>query len=99
MPEQDNDSTMLRMMGNAITDLQVKFRRSTLEDQAILKVPLMEMLDDFGVYQARLLKAGTITTEDELSEMRAIAMSISDKANRQEMLLAISKIVALIAAA
>lgn len=97
MPTQDNDAEMLRAMGNSITDLQVQYRAASLEDQAILAVPLKEMIQDYGGYQARLLKVGTITSDAELAEMKAIQNSISDNATRQELLIAISKIVAFIA--
>lgn len=99
MTTQDNDSEMLRAMGNAITDLQVRYRMATLDDQAMLIGPLKEMLRDYGAYQARLIKAGTITSDAELEEIKAIGDSISDAATRQELLLAFARITALIASA
>jgi hypothetical protein len=99
MPTTDNDAEMLRTMANAITDLQVKYRAASLDDQAILATPLMELLGDYGNYQARLLKAGTITDDSELAEMAAIRQSITDNATRQDLLLAIARIIALIASA
>lgn len=99
MPNQDNDAEMLRVMGNTITDLQVQYRAASIGDQAVLAAPLKEMIQDFGDYQARLLKFGTITSDAELAEMKKIQDSIRDNATRQEVLIAISKIVALIAAA
>ena len=99
MPNQDNDAQMLRVMGNTITDLQIQYRAASLEDQAILIGPLKEMLRDYGKHQVRLLKAGTITSDAELADMKAIQNSISDDAKRQELLIAFAKIVALIASA
>jgi hypothetical protein len=99
MCTNDNDAAMLKVMGNTITDLQVQYRAATLEDQSILIVPLRELIKDYGDYQARLLKSGTITSEDELAEMDSIRSSISQNASRQEMLIAIAKIIALIASA
>jgi len=99
MPTTDNDAEMLRTMANAITDLQVKYRAASLDDQAILATPLTELLRDYGNYQARLLKAGTITDDGELAEMAAIRQSITDNATRQDLLLAIARITALIASA
>lgn len=99
MPTQDNDAEMLRTMGNTITDLQVQYRAASLDDQAVLSVPLKALIQDYGDYQARLLNTGTITDDTELAEMKAIQDSISDSATRQELLIAISKMVALIAAA
>jgi len=99
MAKQDNDAEMLRIMGNTITDLQIQYRASSLDDQAILITPLKEMLQDYGQYLARLLKTGTITTDAELTEMKAIQNSIGKKATRQELLIAFAKIIALIASA
>lgn len=97
MPTKDNDAEMLRVMGNTITDLQVRYRAASLDDQAVLISPLKEMIQDYGDYQARLLKSGTITSDSELAEMKEIQNWISKNAKRQEMLIAISKIIALIA--
>lgn len=99
MSARDNDAEMLRAMGNTITDLQVRYRMASLDDQATLISPLQEMLRDYGEYQARLIKAGTITTDAELDEMKAIEDSISDAATRQDLLLAFARITALIASA
>ncbi len=95
----DNDAAMLQAMGNTITDLQVQYRAASLDDQAVLITPLKELLGDYAAYQAKLLKAGTITTDEELAEIKTIQDSISDDAKRQDLLLAISRIVALIATA
>lgn len=97
--KQDNDAQMLRVMGNTITDLQVQFRAASLEDQTILATPLRELMTDYGNYQAKLLKAGTITKDSELAEMANIQQSISDNATRQDLLIGMARIVALIAAA
>lgn len=99
MTTQDNDAEMLRIMGNTITDLQIQYRAASLDDQAILITPLKEMIRDYGEYQARLLKVGTITTNEELAEMKAIQESIRNAATRQELLIAFAKIIALIASA
>lgn len=97
MHTRDNDAEMLRVMGNTITDLQVQFRAASLEEQAILISPLREMIQDYSDYQARLLKVGTITTDVELAEMRSIQKLVSEDASRQQMLMAMAKIVTLIA--
>ena len=99
MLTQDNDREMLRVMMNTITDLQVQYRAASLEDEAVLAAPLKKMIQDYGDYQARLLKSGAITSDADLTEMKAIQNSISDNATRQELLIAISRIAALIAVA
>lgn len=99
MATQDNDAEMLKAMGNTITDLQVQYRAASLDDQAILSGPLKEAIQDYGVYTARLLKAGTITSDSELAEMKDIQNSISLAADRQDLLKGIARIIGLIASA
>ena len=99
MAALDNDSKMLQALASTITDLQVRYRAAKLEDQAILAGPLKEAMQDYDAFQAKLIKAGTITTDEELKEIEAIQNSITANAGRQVLLLALSRAIALMAAA
>ena len=96
---KDNDAEVLRKMGNAITNLQVTYRGLPLEDQAIVLPRLRELMDDYSDYEARLIKDGTITSDEELGEIEKIAAEVSAAATRQTMLIAIARAIAIIAAA
>src|SRR5215471_1414961 len=61
MPK-DNDAVMLQQMGNAITDVEVKFRASSLAERAALRPSLEQLLNDYADYRLRFLKEGVITT-------------------------------------
>lgn len=93
----DNDAKMLELMGNALTDLQVKYRESPLKDRMIMKPTLEELLKDFASYQIALLKEGVITTDEDLDEMRNIKKEIDKAAKAQQLAQAIAKTIAFVA--
>lgn len=93
----DRDALMLQKMGNALIDLQVKYRNSSLSERMALKPALEELLNDYAEYQLRLIKEGVITTEEELKEMEEIQEEIDQAAKVEDMLKAIAKTIAFIA--
>lgn len=98
MPQnKDNDAVLLQQMGNAITDLEVKFRAASLEDRMTLRPALEELLDDYAEYRLRLLKEGVITDDSELAEMRKIQTEIDAAAQKQDLMKAIARSIAFIA--
>jgi len=94
----DKDTLMLQKMGNAIVDLQVKYRSSSLSDRMAMKPALEELLDDYADYQLRLLKEGVITSDNDLKEMKDIQKEIDQAAKKEAMLKAIARTIAFIAA-
>ncbi|MFQ5604322.1 MAG: hypothetical protein ACE5HS_13725 [bacterium] len=93
----DKDAKILQEMGNAVIDLQVKYRNSTLSDRVSLKPTLEELLNDYAKYQLRLLKEGVITTDEDLQEMAKIRAEIDEAAQKQSLLKAIARTVAFVA--
>ena len=93
----DNDSKILQKMGNAVIEMQVKYRRSSLTDRMAMKPLLEELLHDYAKYHVRLLKEGVITTEEDLNEMAKIRDEIDKAAEKQDLVKAIAKTVAFIA--
>ncbi len=93
----DNDTIMLEKMGNALVDLQVKYRNSSLEDRMAMKPALEELLSDYADYQLRLLKEGVITTDDDLLEMDSIKKEIDQAAKKEEWLKIAARTIAFIA--
>ena len=94
---QDNDAVMLKQIGNAITDLEVKFRGASLQDRVVIRPSLEELLNDYADYRLRLLKEGVITTDKDLAEMKQIRAKIDAAAQKQELIKAIARTVAFIA--
>lgn len=50
-----NDAKMLEQMGDALTNLQIKFRNSDVGDRMLMRSALEELLRDYNTYQLRLL--------------------------------------------
>ena len=93
----DNDAKMLKEMGDALVDLQVKYRSSSLSDRMALKPSLEELLNDYADYQLRLLKEGVITTEGDLQEMANIREEVDKAADIQTMVKVLARTIAFIA--
>lgn len=93
----DKDAQMLEKMGNALVDLEVKYRNSSLSDRMAMKPALDELMKDYAEYQLRLLKEGVITTAEDLQEMDEIKKEIDQAARLEDMLKAIARTIAFIA--
>jgi hypothetical protein len=93
----DKDARMLEKMGNALVDLQVKYRNSSLSDRMAMKPVLDELIKDYAEYQLRLLKEGVITTDEDLQEMDGVKKEIDQAAKLEDMLKAIARTIAFIA--
>lgn len=94
---QDNDAVMLQQLGNAVTDLEVKFRGASLEDRIALRPALEEMINDYTEYRFRLLKEGVIVGEQDLAEMKQIQSEVNAAAAKQDLMKAVARTVAFIA--
>ena len=98
MPQDnDNDAVMLQQMGDAITDLEVKFRAASLEDRMAMRPAIEQLLNDYADYRLRLLKEGVITTRDDLVEMKQIQAQIDAAASKQDLIKAIARTAAFVA--
>ena len=93
----DNDTKMLNELAAKVNTLDIKYKLSSFEDQAVLAPGLSELWDDYVKFRIKLLKAGVITTEADLAEMEEIKEEIDAAADKQSMILAIARTVAFIA--
>ena len=93
----DNDTKMIQEMGEALIDLQVKYRSSSLTDRVNMKPALEELLADYANLQMRLIKEGVITTDEDLEEMAEIKQEIEEAAKKEALLKAIARTIAFIA--
>ena len=93
----DNDTKMLNELTAKVSTLDIKFKMSSFEDQATLGPLLSELFDDFVKFRIKLLKAGVITTDEDLQEMEGIKKEIDAAADKQALILAIARTVAFIA--
>jgi ribosomal 50S subunit-associated protein YjgA (DUF615 family) len=92
----DNDAEMLKQMGNQITNLQVKYRGLPLDEQMSVHPALVQLLEEYARYQAKLLMIGIITNEKDLKEIRELKKSADDAADKMDLLVAIGKLISFI---
>jgi hypothetical protein len=93
----DEDAEMLKRMGLALTEFQVRYRAASLADRVTMKPLLDELTRDYVDYQLRLLKEGIITSAEDLQEMTEIEAAINRAAQTQELLAALAKTIAFVA--
>jgi hypothetical protein len=92
----DNDAEMLRLLGNQITDLQVKYRALPINEQMEIFPALKQLLEEYARYQSKLLMVGIITTGADLSEMQRLKVTVDEAANKMELLAAFGKLISFI---
>lgn len=93
----DNDSIMLEELGTAVIIMQQKYRKAPIADWATLQAELQAAMAQYVLYQAFLLKQGTISSDDDLDEMRDIKNEIDNAAETQQLVLAIGRFAAFVA--
>ena len=93
----DNDAQMLQRMGNALVDLQVKYRSSPLSERIALKPSTGQLIEDYANYQMQLLREGVITTDADFQEMEDIKKEIDSAAEKEALLKAVARTIAFIA--
>ncbi len=93
----DNDKQMLKEMGDALTNLQIKYREADLATRMTLKPSLDELTRDVNNYQLRLLKEGVISTGEDLKEMTKIKKAVDEAASKQQLAEAIARTIEFVA--
>ena len=93
----DNDSIMLESLGATLTDIQIKFRNSSLKERMLIRPSLEEVLSDYSTFQLKLLKEGVITTNEDITDMQNIRNEIYDAAEEQELIEGVARLIAFIA--
>ena len=93
----DNDALMIESSGVALTNIQIKYRQSSIRDRMLIRPTLEQVLDDYAKYQIKLLKEGVITSKDDLSEMKQIREEIDKAGESQQLLEAIARFVSFVA--
>ncbi len=93
----DKDVEMLRNTGNAVVDLQIKYRNSSLSERMEIRPQLDELLKKYTEYQIVLLREGVITSDEDLKEMVEIQKEIDQAAQTQQLVKAIAKTIVFVA--
>ncbi len=87
----DNDSIMLEELGTAVILMQQRYRAAPLADWPDIQGKLQEAMAQYLLYQAFLLKQGTISSEQDIAEMRDIKKDIDEAAETQEFVAAMTR--------
>lgn len=93
----DKDVEMLRNTGNAVVDLQIKYRSSSLSERMEIRPQLDELLKKYTEYQIVLLREGVITSDEDLKEMVEIQKEIDQAAQTQQLVKAFAKTIVFVA--
>ncbi len=93
----DKDEKMLRNIGNAVIDLQVKYRASNLDERMEIRPQLDGLKKKYDDYQIVLWRDGVITTDEDLKEMAEIQKEIDQAAQTQQLVQAIAKTIVFVA--
>ncbi|OIQ50442.1 hypothetical protein BerOc1_02379 [Pseudodesulfovibrio hydrargyri] len=93
----DNDSIMLEELGTSVILMQQRYRNAPLADWPDIQGKLQEAMAQYVLYQAFLLKQGTISTAQDIAAMQDIKKEIDQAAETQKLVAAISRFAVFIA--
>ena len=89
----DNDSIVLKDLGETVTMIDVKYRLANPADRIDMKEERDKALAEYGVARDRLLAEGVICTDEHIVEMRKIKAEIEQAAQTQQMIQGIVSLV------
>src|ERR1043165_3451059 len=92
-----NDTTVLEMLGNSLTDLEVRYRATTdFATQQELEAKMEDVLAQYAALRTKLRQGEVIITAEDIAGMTEIRNDIDAAAEKQSMLLAIARTAAFI---
>ena len=89
----DNDSIVLRDLGETVTMIDVKYRLANPVDRIDMKEERDKALAEYGAARDRLLAEGVICTDEHIVEMCKIKAEIEQAAQAQQMIQGIVRLV------
>jgi len=93
----DNDAKMLQLLGNTLTDLEVKFRATNdFATQQELEPQIESLITQITALRKKLREGPVIMTDADIAGMTEIQKQIDAAADKQSMLLAIARTAAFI---
>ena len=93
----DNDAKMLQLLGNSLTDLEVKLRATNdFATQQELEPQIESLVDQITTLRKKLREGPVIMTDEDIAGMTDIQRQIDAAADKQSMLLAIARTAAFI---
>ncbi len=88
----DNDSIVLKDLGETATLIDMKYRLATPVDRIAMKKERDEALAAYGEARDKLLADGVICTDEDIVKMRKIKAEIEEAAQAQQIIMGIVKL-------
>lgn len=88
----DNDSEMLKAAGNAVLEIDVRYRGLNIDDKELLKPSRDKAFSEYSSARLKLLKDGVIATDQDVADMQAIKQDIDEAAETQQLIASAVKI-------
>ena len=82
----DNDSIVLRDLGETVTMIDVKYRLASPADRIDMKEERDKALAQYGAARDQLLAEGVICADEHIAEMRKIKAEIEQAAQTQQII-------------
>src|ERR1044072_5782518 len=93
----DNDAKMLELLGNSLTDLEVKYRATNdFATQQELEPQIQNLIAQITTFRKKRREGPVLMTDAGLAGMREIQRQIDAAAEKQSLLLAIARTAAFI---
>jgi hypothetical protein len=98
MADSDNKAALLNVMSDSINDLEQQFHDSSVADRVVLRPKLADLLQQYQAFRLRMLQDAETVSLADINQMQQIKAEIDAASEKQQLLAAIAKTAAFIAA-
>jgi len=88
----DTDLARVEAASPAVTEIDRRYRKATINDQIKLKPKRDEAFAAYSLARLKLLEAGTISTDHDLADMLALKAEIDRAAITQDLIIAAARV-------
>jgi hypothetical protein len=89
----DHDETILKKAAATATSIDIKYKRASATDKAILKPGRDEAFSAYAGARLKLLEEGTVSSEADVEEMGEIRRQVAHARKTQSLVIAIGRFV------
>ena len=97
MAQDDLDGQVLRAAGNAVIELDVRYRLASFTEQMELGPERDRAFNAYAFARINLIRNGIVTTEQDVAEMQALQQQMQEAADKAALLAVAAKIAARLA--
>lgn len=88
----DTDLELVEAAFSAVTEIDRRYRKATINDQIKLKPKRDEAFAAYSLARLKLLEAGIISTDQDLADMLALKAEIDRAAITQDLIIAAARV-------